>query len=55
MNCNQIKSNLPEPTPCENRLPGVERLLFIPRQDIESINALSAVTPTTYDEVVIIG
>lgn len=55
MNCNQIKSNLPEPTPCENRLPGVERMLFIPRQDIESINALSAVTPTTYDEVVIIG
>lgn len=36
-------------------MPGVQRLLFIPRKDVERINAVAANVPTTYGERVIIG
>ena len=55
MNCNNIKGNINTPAACENNMPGVQRLLFIPRKDVESVNAQPAATPTTYGERVIVG
>lgn len=55
MRCNNIKGNITAPAVCENNMPGVQRLLFIPRKDVESINAVAANVPTTYGERVIIG
>lgn len=54
MNCENILSNLPA-AECDINMPGVQRLMFIPRQDVEAINALTAVTPTAYEDAVIIG
>ena len=36
-------------------MPGIQRLLFIPRKHVETINALAAQVPATYSEAVIIG
>lgn len=55
MRCNDIKGNITAPAVCSNNMPGVQRLLFIPRKDVESINAAATNTPTTYGERVIIG
>lgn len=55
MRCNNIKSNILAPASCSNNMPGVQRLLFIPRKDVESINAVAANVPTTYGERVTIG
>ena len=55
MRCNNISGNITAPAVCSNNMPGVQRLLFIPRKDVESINAVAANVPTTYGERVIIG
>lgn len=55
MRCNNISGNITAPAVCSNNMPGVQRLLFIPRKDVESINAVAANVPTTYGESVIIG
>lgn len=53
--CIRNINNITAPQVCENNMPGVQRLLFIPRKDVESINAVAATVPTTYGESVIIG
>lgn len=56
MNCNNIRGNITEPVPeCQVFMPGIQRLLFIPRKHVETINALAAQVPATYSEAVIIG
>lgn len=55
MRCNNIKGNITALPVCENNMPGVQRLLFVPRKDVESINAVAANVPTSYGERVIIG
>ena len=54
-NCIRNISNVNAPGVCENNMPGVQRLLFIPRKDVESINAVAVTVPTNYGESVIIG
>lgn len=53
--CRIKTSDIDAPAPCENNLPGVQRLFFTPREDIESINALAAARPESYGDRVIIG
>lgn len=53
--CNVKVENIGAPAVCENNMPGVQRLLFIPRKDAESINALLAAEPDSYGERVVIG
>lgn len=53
--CIRKINNIGASVVCENNMPGVQRLLFIPRKDVESINAVAATVPTTYGESVIIG
>lgn len=55
MRCNNISGNITAPAVCSNNMPGVQRLLFIPRKDVESINAVATNVPTNYGERVIIG
>lgn len=55
MRCNNIQGNINAPDVCSSNMPGVQRLLFIPRKHVESINAVAATVPTTYGEAVIIG
>lgn len=55
MRCNNISGNINAPTVCSNNMPGVQRLFFIPRKDVESINAVATNVPTSYGESVIIG
>lgn len=55
MRCNNISGDITAPAVCSNNMPGVQRLLFIPRKDVESINAVPAAIPTTYGENIIIG
>ena len=55
MRCNNILGDITAPAVCSNNMPGVQRLLFIPRKDVESINAVPAAIPTTYGENIIIG
>jgi len=53
--CSVNINNILAPSTCANNISGVQRLLYIPRKDIESINALTAAEPSTYGERIIIG
>ncbi len=55
MNCISQIENLGVQGACESRRSGVFRMLFIPRADVQRINAISAASPTSYSDVVTIG
>jgi hypothetical protein len=53
--CNLSISDLQLPEFCENVTSGVRRLLFIPKDDIETINAVIAAQPNEFEDFVIVG
>lgn len=55
MRCISAISNIGAPGVCVNNMPGVQRLLFIPRRDVEGVNAQAAALPQNYGEAVVIG
>jgi len=53
--CNLNIEDLEPATPCENRISGVRRILFIPTDWVESINALNPTLAQTFEDVIVIG
>lgn len=53
--CNLSISELSLPEFCENVTSGVRRLLFVPKDDIEAINAVIAAQPNEMEDFVIVG
>lgn len=53
--CNLTISGLNTPGWCERVTSGVRRLLYVPKDDIEAINAVIASQPEEFDEYVVIG
>ena len=53
--CNLTISDMQTPAFCENVISGVHRLLFVPKDDIEAINAVIAAQPDEFADYVTIG
>lgn len=53
--CNLSISELSLPEFCENVTSGVRRLLFVPKDDIEAINAVISAQPNEMEDFVIVG
>ena len=53
--CNLTISDLQTPAFCERVTSGVRRLLFVPRGDIEAINAVIASQPEGFEDYVTVG
>lgn len=53
--CNITVQNIAESDTCGNNQSGVTGIYFIPKSDVESINAVRPATITTYAERVVIG
>lgn len=53
--CNLKISELSLPDFCEKVTSGVRRLLFIPKDDIEAINAVIAAEPEEFEDFVVVG
>lgn len=54
-NCSLTIADLGTPKFCENRKSGVHRLLFVPKMDVEAINATIASQPESFEEYVVVG
>lgn len=53
--CSLRIESLNRPDYCENNISGVRNLFFIPRGDVESINAVTATVKETFEDWVVIG
>ena len=53
--CNLNISDLTTPKFCENVTSGIRRLLYVPKDDIEAINAVIAAQPEGFEEYVVVG
>lgn len=53
--CNLNISDLTTPKFCENVTSGIRRLLYVPKDDIEDINAVIAAQPEEFEEYVVVG
>lgn len=54
-NCSLTIADLGTPKFCENRKGGVHRLLFVPKMDVEAINATIASQPESFEDYVVVG
>ena len=53
--CGLVIGNLGNPGFCEKVTSGVHRLLFVPKDDVESLNAVIATAPEGMEDYVVIG
>lgn len=53
--CNLKISDLTTPQFCERVTSGVRRLLFVPKMDVEAINAVIAAQPREFEDFVVVG
>lgn len=53
--CTLSISNLETPGFCDRMTSGVRRLLFVPKDDIEAINAVAASQPEEFEDYVVVG
>lgn len=54
-NCNLTIVSLGTPGLCEKVTSGVRRLLFVPKVDIEAINAVLTAMPEEFEEYIVVG
>jgi len=54
-NCSLNISDLTTPGFCEKVTSGVRRLLYVPKDDIEAINAVIAAQPEAFEDYVVVG
>lgn len=53
--CNLTIASLSTPKFCDNVKSGVHRLLFVPKMDVEAINAAIASLPESFEDYVVVG